>query len=248
MGGLSSTRWKLLKVSAGTMALAVLPVVASSQTIPASSPDAPTGTVYVADFEISAASVAAPKPVATDATRAATSSSGTTSGSANPQAANQPPSPVILTETDTPTVQAHRLADYFRMTLMQTLQKNGFNGKQQDGALPENGVLLRGVFTEADPMNRVRKAVLGGGSTSPKLVLYVGTFNLAHPDQPMFQPASVQAPDARFGPVITLNNYVPMAKYELDKNPTEDEVRKICTQIVEGLKQLLKTNSAAFAQ
>lgn len=247
MGGLSNARLKLLKVSAGMVALAMLPAAVAAQTIPSSSPDAPTATVYVADFEISAASVAAAapaKPVTPDGTRAAP---GSASGPANQQGA-QPPSPAVLAETDTPTVQAHRLADFFRMTLMQTLQKNGFSGKQQDGALPENGVLMRGVFTEVDPMNRIRKAVLGGGSTSPKLVLYVGTFNLAHPDQPMFQPASVQAPDARFGPVITLNNYVPMAKYELDKNPTEDEVRKIVTQIVDGLKQLLKTNSAAFSQ
>ena len=251
MGGLSSARWKLLKVSAGIAALASLPAMGTSQTIPSSAPDAAGAKVYVANFEINAAGTgAAPaaKPAAPAVPQTAATQAGATGGTANPQTATQPAAPPVLAETDTPQVQAHRMADFFRMTLMQTLQKNGFNGSQQDGALPENGVLLRGVFTEIDPMNRIRKAVLGGGSTNPKLVLYVGTFNLAHPDQPMYQTASVQAPDGRFGPVITLNNYIPMAKYELDKNPSEDEVRKICAQIVDGLKQLLKTNSAAFSQ
>ena len=255
MGRLSIARWKVLKLSAGMAALATFPAVATAQTIPASGADAPAATVYVANFEMSAASTAAAaaaKSAAPDGTKAAAGPAGGSGGPSNQQAGNSPGNqqagPPVLTETDTPTVQAHRMMDFFRLTLMQTLQKNGFSGSQQDGALPESGVLLRGVFTEIDPMNRVRKAVLGAGSTSPKLVLYVGTFNQARPDQPMYQPAGEQAPDVRFGPVITLNNYVPMAKYELDKNPTEDEVRKICAQIVEGLKQLLKTNSEAFSQ
>jgi hypothetical protein len=45
-----------------------------------------------------------------------------------------------------------------------------------------------------------------------------------------------------------MNNYVPLAKFELSKNPSEQEVRKICIQIVENLSNLLRTNPAAFAQ
>jgi hypothetical protein len=46
--------------------------------------------------------------------------------------------------------------------------------------------------------------------------------------------------------VITLNNYVPLAKYELDKNPTEEDVQKICNQIAANLVSLLETNPHAF--
>ena len=52
----------------------------------------------------------------------------------------------------------------------------------------------------------------------------------------------------QFGPVITLNNYIPLAKYELDKNPSDEDVRKICTQIAASLKAILAANPSAFAQ
>ena len=29
-----------------------------------------------------------------------------------------------------------------------------------------------------------------------------------------------------YGPLISLNNFIPMEKYEVSKNPTEEEVRK----------------------
>ena len=54
--------------------------------------------------------------------------------------------------------------------------------------------------------------------------------------------------DAHFGPLISLNNYIPMEKYEVSKSPSEDEVRKICAQIVANLTALLGANPAAFSQ
>ena len=104
------------------------------------------------------------------------------------------------------------------------------------------------MFAEPDAKNRIRRAMLGGGSPGVTMLLYVGIFNLARPDQPLYQPATEQNPDARYGPIITLNNYIPLAKFELSKNPSEQEVQKICIQIVENLSNLLTTNPTAFAQ
>jgi hypothetical protein len=53
--------------------------------------------------------------------------------------------------------------------------------------------------------------------------------------------------DAQFGPLISLNNYIPMEKYEVSKSPTEDEVRKVCGQVVANLRALLSVNAAAFS-
>ena len=83
---------------------------------------------------------------------------------------------------------------------------------------------------------------------TPKFFLYVGIFNLARPDQPLYQLAAEQPGGSQFGPVITLNNYIPLAKYELDKNPTEEDVRKICAQIAASLTALLGANPNAFSQ
>ena len=108
-------------------------------------------------------------------------------------------------------------------------------------------MLLRGVFAETDGKNRIRRAVLGAGSTNPQLLLYVGTFNLKSPDQPLYQPGVVQEVDRRYGPVITLNAYIPLDKFQVAKNPTDEEVQKVCTQIAQNLKKLLEVNKEALA-
>jgi len=79
-------------------------------------------------------------------------------------------------------------------------------------------------------------------------LLYVGSFNLSRPDQPLYLLAPVQSADSRYGPVISPNAYVPMVKYEVPKNPTEEDVRKVCDDMVRNLTALLSANPAAFAQ
>jgi len=78
-------------------------------------------------------------------------------------------------------------------------------------------------------------------------VLYVGVYNLARPDQPLYRVMAMETCDAHYGPVISLNNYIPMDEYEVSKTPTEDEVRKICAHVAANLKALLSVNPAAFS-
>jgi hypothetical protein len=151
-------------------------------------------------------------------------------------------------EVELPSVQARRLMDFFTATLVETLTKNSYNARRTTGQNPPKGALLRGVFAEPDEKNRIRRALLGGTSLNPKFLLYVGIFNLARPDQPLYQLAAEQPGGNQFGPVITLNNYIPLAKYELDKNPSEVDVRKICAQIAASLTGLLAANPNAFSQ
>jgi hypothetical protein len=150
-------------------------------------------------------------------------------------------------EPDTPSVQARLLMDSFAKTLVETLRKNGFATTRIKEKPPGKGVLLRGVFAEADAKNQIRRAILGAGSANPQFFLYVGTFNLKNPDQPLYQVAPVQSPDPRYGPVITPNAYIPMDKFELAKHPTQAEVQKVCTQIAQNLSKLLQANKEAFA-
>lgn len=153
-------------------------------------------------------------------------------------------------DAEVPSVQARRLTDFFATTLLETLRKSGYNARRIRGQRPTEGALLRGVFAEPDEKNRVRRTLLGGISANPKFFLYVGIFNLARPDQPLYQlaPEQDQSAGNQFGPVITLNNYIPLAKYELDKNPTEEDIRKICGQIAASLTALLAANPAAFSE
>ena len=160
----------------------------------------------------------------------------------------KPKVPLVYEGTDLPSAQARREIDFFATTLVQTLEKKGFHAKRAPGNNPPAGALIRGVFAEPDALNRIRRALLGGGSPSARFFLYVGVFNLARQAQPLYQPAAEQPDGSDYGPVITLNNYIPLVKYELDKNPTQEDVQKICNQIAASLATLLESNPNAFAK
>jgi hypothetical protein len=74
------------------------------------------------------------------------------------------------------------------------------------------------------------------------MILYVGVNNLAKDEQPLYEIASPPSPDARYGPVITVTSYAPAARFELAKEPTDDELKKIANQIAADLDSLLTAN------
>jgi hypothetical protein len=156
-------------------------------------------------------------------------------------------SPHVLQDAETSPKQADRLKAFFGDTLVQALRKNGFNAAPQGSSRPEKGVLLKGVFAEVDSQNHNCLAILGGTTSASRFALYVGAYNLARPDQPLYRVMTMENCDAQFGPLISLNNYIPMEKYEVSRSPTEDEVRKVCGQVVANLRALLSVNSAAFS-
>lgn len=226
MPGLLLLGGGVLALTAGEARIAQV----AAQAAPSADP-VPNVSVYVSDFELRF--VGPPAPPKKE--RAA----GTATG----------PKPIegALAEADTPGLQAQVLTESFAETLVETLRKNGLSANRVKERPAGNGVLLRGVFAEADGKNRIRRAVLGAGSTNPEFLLYVGTFNLKSPDQPLYEPAGVQEPDRRYGPVITLNAYIPLDKFEVPKNPTEGDVQRACGQIAQNLKKLLAVNKEAFA-
>jgi hypothetical protein len=182
--------------------------------------------IAVSDFELASGGVARGNP--------------RTTASPSQRKSGEP----VYADTDPAPVQARRIIDSFANTLVDLLQKDGYNAKRISGT-PSGGMLLRGVFAEADEKNRIRRAILGAGSPNAKFILYVGVFNLAHQDQPLYQPAVEQSPDPHYGPVITMNAYVPMVKFEVDKQPVEEDVEKICREIVRQLTTLLASNPNA---
>jgi Domain of unknown function (DUF4410) len=209
-------------------------------TPPATPPAAPPATSPVTPIATPSATAIATVP-ATPITTPPVTPAAAPSG-------QKPPLPAVSGDPDLPSVQARRLTEFFSATLLQILQKKGYNAVRASGQNPPSGALFRGVFAEPDAKNRIRRALLGAPSGNAKFFLYVGIFNLERPDQPLYQLAPEQPGGNRYGPIITLNNYIPLAKYELDKNPTEEDVRKICGQIAASLTALLAANPSAFAQ
>jgi Domain of unknown function (DUF4410) len=177
-------------------------------------------TVYVRDFELSFATAAAP---------------------------DSPNPPYTSKLEEDPELRSHQVQDYFAETVVETLRKEGYSSSRKQ-ALPGDGILLEGVFAEPDKKNRIRRAQLGSRSPGTKLTLYVGVFDQKSVSQPLYVEAPVQEPDPNYGPVITLNSYIPMAKYEINKDVTEKDVRSICAQIAADLTVLLQRNPAVLAR
>jgi hypothetical protein len=196
--------------------------------------------VYVSVFDINAAPAPAREPARVPPPPAPQRSQGSA------RAATE--SPRVLSEAETNSKQAARLQAFFGDALLQALRKSGFTAAAQSGSRPEKGVLLKGVFAEVDSQNHNCLAILGSRTPAPQFVLYVGAYNLARPDQPLYRVMTMETCDAHFGPVISLNDYIPMEKYEVSKSLSEEEVRKVCAQIVANLTALLGANPAAFSQ
>src|SRR5208283_3048525 len=188
--------------------------------------------VYVSLFDINAAPDKGPAAI----------SQAPVSQKSQPSARATGESPHVLQDAEPSSKQAERLKAFFGEALVQALRKSGFSAAPQESSRAEKGVLA-----EVDSQNHNCLAILGGTAPAPQFVLYVGVYNLARPDQPLYRVMTMENCDAHYGPVISLNNYIPMDKYEFSKNPTEDEVRKICAHVVANLKALLSVNSAAFS-
>jgi len=193
--------------------------------------------VYVALFDINAAPGKEP----------AASAQAAAPPKPQPGAHGAKESPHVLQDADSSAKQADRLKSFFGDALVQALKKIGFPAALQGNSRPEKGVLLQGVFVEVDSQSHNCLAILGGATSAPKFLLYVGVYNLARPDQSLYRVMTMETCDAQFGPVISLNDYIPMDKYEVSKSPTEEEVRKICTQVARNLRDLLSVNSTAFS-
>jgi hypothetical protein len=212
---------------------------------PSATPIATASTTPIVTAPATPINAVSPAPIAT------ASATPTDNPPATPAAAptgQKPPLPLVNGDTDLPSVQARRLTDFFSETLLQILQKKGYNAAHLSGQNPSSGALIRGVFAETDAKNRIRRSLWGGTSSNTRFFLYVGIFNLGRPDKPLYELAAEQPANSQYGPIITLNTYIPLARYELDKNPTEEDVRKICAQIAASLTALLAANPDAFSQ
>lgn len=160
----------------------------------------------------------------------------------------RPPNSAPPQADDEPSAQAARLVKFLSLSLATSLKTAGYTVQPfpSSGARPDKGLLVRGVFTEADEYNRVRRVILGSGSKSAKFVVYVGVNNLASPEQPLYQLVPPDAPgppvDTRFGPLVTITSYGPVTSFELERRPSDDSVKRMAEDIVAKLSVLVTAN------
>lgn len=232
-----------------------------SAAVPAAPADAPV--IYVSDFDLD---VVQRKPSAKPAAKRASSRrsnppSDSRSSSGVPRAGpSHTPEPTNSQNTgadasddskeETPADQANTLVKAVSENIIRALTQAGFDARRLDvnAPPPRAGVRVRGVFAEADEMNRARRLLVGGEPTGGNLILYIGVNNLKSPEQPLYVLADPPANDPRHGPVITVTSYAPASRYELPRDPSGEELQKISKQIAADLSALVSANRLSIGQ
>ena len=205
--------------------------------------------VYVSDFELEVPSGvaektgAAAKTVPTVPLGPAAQPDGRAQSDAN--------------KADGPAEQAARIVDFMSSALVKELQKAGYTARRMrpGDARPDEGIGIKGVFAVPDAENHLRRAVVGAGSSVGKVELFVGVGNLARPDQPLYSvvdpkvanldPKIADNNEKEPGAIITVSAYAPVAKFEMPKSLTENNVKDTASAIVADLTLLLNSNVAA---
>jgi hypothetical protein len=145
---------------------------------------------------------------------------------------------------DSPAQRANELVNAVSENIVSALEKAGYKAQRLRAGEPRpvKGLRIRGVFAESDEKNRARRLLFGSDTSAPRIILYVGVNNLARPEQPLYELANPPSNDSRFGPVITVTSYSPAVRFELTKDPTDEEIKKIAAQITADLTSLLNAN------
>ena len=151
---------------------------------------------------------------------------------------------------DNPAERANEEVNAVAENIVSALEKSGYKAQRLRASEPHpaRGLRIRGVFAEADEKNRARRLLVGSTSPASKMILYVGVNNLAKPEQPLYESANPPSNDSKYGPVITVTSYSPAARFELAKDPTDEEINKIAKQIAADLTSLLNANPLMAAE
>lgn len=161
-----------------------------------------------------------------------------------------PSSPDGRKQADEARKQASHIVDFTAANLVKALQKAGFTAVRLHSGddRPDHGVLIRGVFAEVDKENHWRRAMIRTASDSGKIQALVSVANLNKPEQALYEIAHLPGNENKPGAVITLSPYVPLAKFDLDKDAPDDAFQKIAARIVSDLTALLEANPAAVSR
>src|ERR1700757_2599187 len=151
---------------------------------------------------------------------------------------------------DDPRKLASHLVELMSTRLVAALQKAGYTATRirAGDARPDSGVQIRGLFAEVDNENRWRRAVIRSATDSGKMEALVTVANLSKPEQALYEIAQLPGNEDKPGAVITLSPYVPLTKYEVDKQADQAAFQVVASRIVKDLTALLAANPAALTQ
>ena len=185
-------------------------------TVPTSRPT----IVYVADFDLDSAEI---------------QSSG--AGSMLPLGGGILPHPFGILPKDKAST-ARDLVDLMGNSLVKDLQEQGFTAQRVsvDGPWPNQGWLLRGIFTEVDEGNRLRRAIIGFGAGKTDLLVHttLDDLSLGAP-QPFYQVDTTAQSGKMPGAIVTMNPAMAAARFVLAGGDLNRNTKDTAAQIAKSV-------------
>jgi hypothetical protein len=150
-----------------------------------------------------------------------------------------------------PAKKLEELSDLLAKSLVEDLNKKHLPAQRllADAPQPTNGWLVKGAFLEVAEGNRMQKAVVGFGAGDSDAHLYVGVNDLARPigKQDLLDfdvnSAGNKAPGGGVGTIVTHTPYGMAAKFVLERNASESDIKRAAQRIADELEKLAKARA-----
>ena len=142
-----------------------------------------------------------------------------------------------------PVTKAHAAVGLMATSITDDLIDDGVPAKRlaPGDPKPTSGWLVRGVVTELDEGNQIRRAMVGFGAGESELQLWVGVTDLArNPDAPFYTLDAKDGSGKMPGAVVKFNPYVAAAKFVMSRHATERDVKRTASAIAKSIAEEAK--------
>ncbi len=139
-----------------------------------------------------------------------------------------------------PAARARQIVNLMADSLVNQLTKAGFKACRVQGSMPVStqGWLVRGLFTEVDEGNRVRRAMIGfgEGQTDIQVITVVDDLSQGTP-KPLYQVATDATSGSTPGaaPTLVLGPYGAAARFVMAGKDLEKNVKQTAAQIAQRM-------------
>ena len=152
-----------------------------------------------------------------------------------------------------PAASARQLVELMANSLVKDLTKAGFNAvRLPPGApFPTEGWLLRGVFTEVQEGNRLRRAMIGFGQGQTDIQVVANVQDLSRgPPKPLYEVAtdatSADTPGA--APTLVLGPYGAAARFVLAGRDLDTNVKQTAAEIAARLARHVQPTQSGIGK
>jgi hypothetical protein len=144
-----------------------------------------------------------------------------------------------------PAARARQLVDLMANSLVKDLTKAGFDARRLPPGSPmaSQGWLVRGLFTEVQEGNRLRRAMIGFGQGQTDVQVVATLHDLAHgAPKPLYEIVTEAGSGSKPGaaPTLVLGPYGAAARFVMAGKDLDKNVKQTAARITEQLSQQIQ--------